>query len=184
MKFLPSELPGVIVIEPTVHRDERGFFLESYNADHYQRGGITTSFVQDNHSRSKRGTLRGLHLQLEQPQDKLVRVISGVVYDVAVDVRRNSPHFGRYFALELSADNMLQLFIPKNFAHGFLVTSDAAEFEYKCSDFYHPTSELSIAWNDPEIGIPWPCDAPTLSNKDADSPLLRDLADRLPLYET
>jgi len=182
LNFTPTPLPGVIEIEPDVHRDERGFFLESFRADTYRAGGIDATFVQDNHSRSVRGTLRGLHMQLAKPQGKLIRVIAGTVFDVAVDVRRGSPAFGRYFGLELSAENHRQLYVPPGLAHGFVVTSEIAELEYKCTDFYDPTSELSIAWDDPEIGIPWPISEPILSRKDADAPALADVLDRLPAY--
>ncbi len=183
MNFLPTELPGVIVVEPTVHRDERGFLLESYHAQRYREGGIAVEFVQDNHSRSSRGTLRGLHAQTNQPQHKLVRVLLGEIYDVAVDVRRGSPTFGKHFAATLSADNFRQLFIPVGFVHGFAVTSEVAEVEYKCSDFYSPTSELGIAWNDPEIGIPWPIENPELSAKDREAPRLSEIdPKRLPEF--
>ena len=183
MKFLDTEVPGVILIEPDVHRDERGFFIESYQAQRYADNGIPGPFVQDNHSRSTFGTLRGLHAQLIQPQGKLVRVVEGEVFDVAVDVRRGSPTFGRHVSLSLSADNFRQLYIPPGFVHGFCVTSEVAEFEYKCTDYYNPTGEISVAWNDPDIGIQWPLDDPILSPKDADAPRLRDVLDRLPEYE-
>ncbi len=182
MKFIETPLPGVIQIEPQVHRDARGFFLESFRADRFAAAGIDARFVQDNHSKSVRGTLRGLHMQLARPQGKLVRVVAGSVYDVAVDVRRGSPRFGAWFGIELSAENHRQLYVPPGLAHGFLVTSETAEFEYKCTDFYDPTSELSIAWNDPEIGIEWPISEPLLSAKDADAPRLADVIDRLPHY--
>ncbi len=183
MNFLSTDIPGVILVEPDVHRDERGFFLESYHADKYREGGIDAVFIQDNHSRSGRGTLRGLHMQLAHPQGKLVRVIEGEVFDVAVDVRRGSPTFARFVAVTLSASDHRQLYIPPGFAHGFIVTSDAAEFEYKCSDFYDPSSELGIAWDDPEIAIPWPIDTPVLSAKDAAAPRLAELMEQLPRYE-
>lgn len=183
MKFRETELPGVVLIEPTVHRDDRGFFLESYHAERYAEGGIRAAFVQDNHSRSTFGTLRGLHAQIEHAQGKLVRVVKGEVFDVAVDARRGSPTFGRYVACELSAENFRQLYIPPGFLHGFCVTTPIAEFEYKCTDVYFPQGEISVAWNDPEIGIPWPVEEPILSPKDADAPRLRDVLDRLPRYE-
>jgi dTDP-4-dehydrorhamnose 3,5-epimerase len=182
VKFTETPLPGVIQIDPKVHRDERGFFLESFRADRFRDGGIDAQFVQDNHSKSVRGTLRGLHMQLARPQGKLVRVIAGSVYDVAVDVRRGSPAFGKSFGLELSAENHRQLYVPPGLAHGFVVTSETAEFEYKCTDFYDPTSELSIAWNDPEIGIPWPIAEPLLSPKDAEAPRLSEVLDQLPTF--
>ena len=181
MKFIPTNLPGVLLIEPDVHRDDRGFFLETYQQQRYADGGGVAHFVQDNHSRSGRGTLRGLHAQLERPQAKLVRVIEGEVFDVAVDIRRGSPHFGRFTSALLSSDNFLQLYIPSGFAHGFCVTSEFAQFEYKCSDFYDPSDEISIAWNDPEIGIPWPLRDPVLSGKDTAAPLLTELKG-LPSY--
>lgn len=182
MKFRETDLPGVVVVEPDVHGDDRGFFLETYHASKYAEGGIDATFVQDNHSRSKHGILRGLHLQVAHPQGKLVRVVEGEVYDVAVDVRRGSPHFGRHFGILLSAKNFTQLWVPPGFAHGFLVTSEAAQFEYKCTDLYHPEDELSILWNDPELGISWPIESPSLSAKDADAPTLAEAMDRLPVY--
>jgi dTDP-4-dehydrorhamnose 3,5-epimerase len=183
LRFTETELPGVILIEPDVHRDERGFFLESYHAQKYRDGGIDATFVQDNHSKSGRGTLRGLHMQLVQPQGKLVRVVAGEVYDVAVDVRRGSPAFGKCYGALLSSENHRQLYVPPGLAHGFMVTTDYAEFEYKCTDFYHPASELSIAWNDPALAIPWPPLKPILSAKDQDAPRLADVMEQLPHYE-
>lgn len=182
MKFSETDLPGVILIEPDVHGDERGFFLETYHAEKYAAGGVSVTFVQDNHSRSKNGILRGLHMQIQHPQGKLVRVVEGEVYDVAVDVRRGSPHFGEHAAAVLSAENFSQLWVPPGFAHGFLVTSEVAQFEYKCTEFYHPEDELSIAWDDPELAIPWPNSAPSLAAKDADAPTLAEAMDRLPAY--
>ncbi len=182
MKFTPLEIPDIILVEPDVHRDERGFFLESYHREKYAPGGIDVEFVQDNHSRSGRGTLRGLHAQIERPQGKLVRVVEGEVYDVAVDIRRGSPTFGRWVGERLSADNFLQLWIPPGFVHGFCVLTDVAEFEYKCTDYYHPESEIVVAWNDPAIGVEWPIEQPLLSQRDADAPSLASLGDRLPEY--
>jgi len=182
VKFLRTELPGVILIEPDVHRDPRGFFLESYHARKYGQGGVTESFVQDNHSFSKRGTLRGLHAQLTRPQGKLVRAIEGSVYDVAVDIRRGSPSFGSWMGVTLSGENFQQLYIPPGFAHGFCVTSEVAQIEYKCTDFYDPGGEISIAWNDPAIGIEWPIQEPSLSPRDERAPGLHELEDRLPVY--
>lgn len=144
------------MITPAVFGDERGYFMETYNYNDYKEAGIDLEFVQDNQSMSKRGVLRGLHFQIEYPQDKLVRVIQGEVFDVAVDLRKGSATYGKWFGVRLSAENKKQFFIPKNFAHGFLVLSETAEFAYKCSDFYHPGDEGGIAWNDPEIGIDWP----------------------------
>ena len=182
MKFLQTELPGVVLVEPDVHRDGRGFFLEAYHARKYREGGIDAVFVQDNHSRSSRGILRGLHLQTRRPQGKLVRVVTGEVYDVAVDVRVGSPAFGRFVGVRLSAEDQRQLYIPPGFAHGFAVLSEEADFEYKCTDFYDPGGELSIAWNDPAIGIAWPLSAPSLSAKDAAARPLAELSEQLPRY--
>jgi len=166
MLVTPSRIPEVLIIEPRVFEDERGFFFESYNFEIYQKSGILSVFVQDNHSRSVRNTLRGLHYQINPGQDKLVRVISGEVYDVAVDIRFGSPTFGKWVGSYLSAANKKQMFIPKGFAHGFCVTSEVAEFEYKCSEFYSPQDERGILWNDPGLAIDWPVDRPILSQKD------------------
>jgi dTDP-4-dehydrorhamnose 3,5-epimerase len=166
-----------------VYRDTRGFFLETYHAQKYGEAGIPTSFVQDNHSRSVCGSLRGLHAQLIQPQGKLVRVIDGEIFDVAVDIRRGSPKFGTWLGVFLSSENFRQMYIPPGFAHGFCVVSEVAEVEYKCTDFYYPGGDLTISWNDPEIGISWPIRDPMLSEKDGNAASLKDLLDRLPLYE-
>jgi dTDP-4-dehydrorhamnose 3,5-epimerase len=174
-----TEIEGVILIEPDVHRDERGFFLETYHQARYHEAGLDAVFVQDNHSKSARGTLRGLHMQVEHAQTKLVRAISGCIWDVAVDVRTNSPTFGRYVGAELSAENHKQLYIPCGMLHGFVVLSEEAEIEYKCSDFYDPASEVSVLWNDPEVAIQWPIDTPTLSERDAKALPLSDIMDRL-----
>ena len=181
MKFVPSELPEVIVIEPDVLQDRRGFFLETYHIEKYRAGGITDAFVQDNHSRSARGTLRGLHLQLQHPQGKLIRVIEGEIFDVAVDVRRGSPTFGKWVGITLSAGNFKQCYIPKGFAHGFAVVSDIAQVEYKCTDIYHPASEIGIAWDDPDIAIAWPVSSPILSDRDKRHPRLAEIA-QLPSF--
>ena len=183
MKFQQTDLPGVILVEPDVHEDERGFFLETYQAERYKAGGVTADFVQDNHSLSPRGTIRGLHAQLENRQAKLLRVVEGEALDVAVDIRLGSPTFGRFFATPLSSQNFHQLYIPEGFAHGFCVTSDVCQLEYKCSNFYDPASEIVVAWNDPEIGIPWPVTEPRLSQRDAAGSSLEELRDRLPRYE-
>jgi dTDP-4-dehydrorhamnose 3,5-epimerase len=169
VKRIETALAGVCVLEPRVFGDHRGFFFESFNERTFAELGITCPFVQDNHSRSFRGVVRGLHYQLAKAQDKLVRVISGQVYDVAVDVRVGSPTFGRWIAVMLSAENKRMLFVPKGFAHGFSVISETAEFIYKCSDFYAPAEERGVIWNDPDLAIPWPLDGavPTLSAKDA-----------------
>jgi dTDP-4-dehydrorhamnose 3,5-epimerase len=182
MRFVPTELPEVVVIEPDVHRDPRGFFVETYQADKYRAGGIAGPFVQDNHSRSTVGTIRGLHLQLRRPQGKLVRVIAGEIVDVAVDVRRGSPTFGRWIAVTLSAENFRQCYIPPGFAHGFCVVSAAAEVEYKCTALYDRSSEIGVAWNDPELSIAWPVTQPQLSDRDAGLPPLAQLLDILPLW--
>jgi dTDP-4-dehydrorhamnose 3,5-epimerase len=169
LNIIPTSIPDVFLIEPRVFQDERGFFLETYQKRNFQEAGITVDFVQDNHSRSCRGTLRGLHYQIRQPQAKLVRVIFGEVFDVAVDIRKNSPTFGRWTGAFLSAENKMQLWVPAGFAHGFYVTSSDAEVLYKASDYYAPQWERSIRWNDPAIGIQWPVldEAPILSTKDS-----------------
>lgn len=149
-------IEGLKIITPTVFGDARGYFMESYNYNDFKEAGIDQVFVQDNQSASKKGVLRGLHFQIEHPQDKLVRVIKGEVFDVAVDLRKDSPTFGQWYGVLLSEENKKQFFVPKNFAHGFLVLSDYAEFCYKCTDFYHPGDEGGLAWNDPEIGVQWP----------------------------
>jgi dTDP-4-dehydrorhamnose 3,5-epimerase len=156
VKIVPTELPGVLIIEPRVFGDARGFFLESWNQQAFADAGLRMQFVQDNHSLSSRGTLRGLHYQLEHTQGKLVRVVAGEVFDVAVDMRRSSPTFGKWAGVTLSADNKRMLWIPEGFAHGFYVTSERAEFLYKCTDFYDPASEQTLLWNDPATGISWP----------------------------
>jgi len=180
VRVVKTELPGVLVIEPEVHADGRGFFLETYHAARYSEHGIDGPFVQDNHSRSTGGTLRGLHLQVRRPQGKLVRVIEGEIFDVAVDVRRGSPTFGRWVAVSLSADNFRQCYIPEGFAHGFCVVTPIAQVEYKCTDLYDPDSEIGIAWNDPALAIPWPVRDPILSNRDRHHPTLAEQTDRLP----
>ncbi len=181
---IETALPGVVILKPRVFRDARGFFAETYHAQKFAELGITSTFVQDNHSRSSRGTLRGLHFQLRHPQAKLCRVIQGEVFDVAVDIRHGSPTFGKWVGVVLSAEEMNQIFIPAGFAHGFVVLSDTAEFLYKCSDFYDPSGEGGVAWSDPEIGIDWPIADPLLSEKDARYPTLRDLApEKLPKFK-
>ena len=168
-------LPGVMLITPKVFGDERGFFLESWNARAFAAAGLDLAFVQDNHSRSAKGVLRGLHYQLRQPQGKLVRVTAGAVFDVAVDLRRSSPHFGRWVGVELSEANKAMLYVPPGFGHGFVVTSDHADFQYKCTAFYDPADEHSLRWDDPAIGIAWPlAGPPALSGKDAAGALLAD----------
>lgn len=169
MKVIDTRIPDVKIIEPSVFGDERGFFMETWNQKQFEElvTGKSTQFVQDNHSKSKKGILRGLHYQTENTQGKLVRVISGEVFDVAVDIRKGSPTFGHWVGEYLSAENKRQLWVPEGFAHGFYVTSEEAEFVYKCTDYYNPNAEISIKWNDPILNIEWPLnDAPLLSNKD------------------
>lgn len=170
MTFEPTPLAGLYLLQPSVFGDERGFFLESWNAATFRDAGFDLDFVQDNHSRSARGILRGLHFQTEHPQGKLVRVTSGAVFDVAVDLRRSSPTLGKWYGVELSAENHRMLWVPPGFAHGFYVLSEYADFQYKCTDYYHPASEVSLAWDDAAVGIRWPIPAgeqPRLSAKDA-----------------
>lgn len=182
MRFVPTELPGVLVIEPDVHQDPRGFFVETYHAEKYRAGGIEGPFLQDNHSRSVRGTLRGLHLQVGRPQGKLIHVVDGEIYDVAVDVRRGSPTFGAWVGVTLSAANFKQCYVPPGFAHGFCVVSGDAQVEYKCTDLYDPSTEIGIAWNDPALGIIWPIAEPLLSDRDRRHPLLASLLADLPVW--
>ena len=183
MKITPTEIPEVLVIEPDVHGDARGFFMESWHARKYAELGLGVPFVQDNHSRSRRGVLRGLHYQLHQPQGKLVRVVTGRVFDVAVDIRKGSPTFGRWVGIELSEDNHRQFYVPPGFAHGFCVLSESADFLYKCTDYYAPEDEHGILWNDPAIGIEWPGSDFLVSEKDAANGLLSEMGDVLPRYE-
>jgi len=185
MRVLPTELPGVLLVEPTVLSDARGFFVESWQRDRFAEAGIAGPFVQDNHSRSGAWTLRGLHAQLRQPQGKLVRAVEGEIFDVAVDIRRGSPTFGRWAGALLSAENFRQLWMPPGFAHGFLVTRGPAQVLYKATAFYAREDEVAIVWNDPAIGIAWPLPAgtePVLSDKDREAPALAMLAGRLPVY--
>lgn len=172
MKVTPLDLPGLLLVEPQVHADPRGFFLESYSHARYAQHGIAVRFQQDNHSRSGRGVLRGLHYQLSPGQCKLVRAVVGEIYDVAVDIRRGSPTFGQWRGCRLSADNKLQLFVPAGFAHGFCVLSEVAEVEYKVDQYYDPQRERGISYADPALGIAWPIGAPTVSPRDAALPLL------------
>lgn len=176
MQIQTTAIPGLLIIEPKVFGDERGFFYESFNARRFaELTGVQTRFVQDNHSKSAKNVLRGLHYQIQQPQGKLVRVIAGCVFDVAVDVRKSSPTFGQWVGITLSAANNRQLWIPEGFAHGFVVTSESAEFLYKTTDYWAPEFERSILWNDPAIGIQWPIDAePLLSGKDKVGKLLAE----------
>lgn len=182
LRFHTTALEGVILVEPAVFSDERGFFLETYHAEKYAAGGIAERFVQDNHSLSSRGILRGLHAQEKKPQGKLVRAVEGEIFDVAVDVRRGSPTFGQWIGEMLSAENFRQLYVPPGFMHGFCVVSERAQVEYKCTALYDRADELAIAWDDPEIGIDWPIDEPVLSAKDLAAPRLAEVMDRLPVY--
>lgn len=176
MNVTPTALPDVLLIEPKVFGDDRGFFFESFNARAFAEAtGVTLPFVQDNHSRSARGVLRGLHYQIQQAQGKLVRVTAGEVYDVAVDLRRSSPTFGHWVAVTLSAENKRQLWIPPGYGHGFVVTSESAEFLYKTTDYYAPAQERCVLWSDPQLAIPWPLQgAPLVSGKDQQGRLLQD----------
>lgn len=183
MKVELTSIPGLVVIEPVVHGDERGFFMEAYSRSRYAEAGIPMEFVQDNISLSERGILRGLHLQHPHDQGKLCSVLQGEVFDVAVDVRVGSPTFGRWEGLLLSADNKKQFYVPPGFAHGFCVLSDRALFSYKCTDFYSAKDELGVCWNDPDIGIDWPVQSPRLSSKDQRNPRLADIPEsELPRY--
>jgi len=185
MERIETSLPGVCIITPDVHGDNRGFFMESYNRQSFAQLGIHHTFVQDNHTRSARGVVRGLHYQLGRPQAKLVRVILGEVFDVALDVRRGSETFGQWAAATLSAENKQMLFVPEGFAHGFCVLSESAAFAYKCSDFYAPDQERGVIWNDPDLAIPWPLggDEAILSPKDAAYGPLADVPEcDLPVY--
>ena len=176
--FIKTDIEGVFIIEPTAFGDERGYFMETYQYNDFAAAGIDVKFVQDNQSMSKKGVLRGLHFQKQFPQSKLVRVIRGEVYDVAVDLREGSPTYGKYVGVLLSAENKRQFFIPKNFAHGFLVLSDEAEFVYKVDDFYHPNDEGGLMWNDPTVGVNWPIEDGIeiiLSEKDKVNPTLENI---------
>ncbi len=180
MRFYEGGLKGLIIVEPDVFTDARGFFFETYHAEKYREGGIPERFVQDNLSRSVRGTLRGLHYQLAHAQGKLVAVIEGAVFDVAVDIRKGSPTFGQWFGIELSAENKRQMYIPPGFAHGFCVLSETAGMTYKCTDFYSPKDERGIIWNDQTIGIRWPVTQPLISPKDRAYRTLKEMEGELP----
>ncbi|EQB31581.1 dTDP-4-dehydrorhamnose 3,5-epimerase [Sphingobium ummariense] len=168
MNIIETAIPGPLIIEPKVFGDERGFFMESWNADRFREAGLDLNFVQDNHSRSARGVLRGLHFQNPNPQGKLVRVVAGRVWDVAVDIRKSSPHFGKWVGVELSAANKRMFWVPPGFAHGFVSLEDGTDFLYKCTALYEPAAEHSLMWNDPSVGIEWPLEGiePQLSKKD------------------
>jgi len=179
MEFRRLDLDGVILVATDVHHDERGFFLETYHRDKYAAGGIPETFVQDNQSFSRQGVLRGLHAQLRFPQGKLVRAITGEIYDVAVDIRPGSPTFGRWVGETLSGENARQLYVPPGFAHGFCVLSETAHVQYKCTDVYRPGDEIGVVWNDPEIGVAWPIHDPVLNEKDRTAPRLAEIVQRL-----
>ncbi|MGD2138263.1 MAG: dTDP-4-dehydrorhamnose 3,5-epimerase [Gammaproteobacteria bacterium] len=181
MRVIPTDHPEVLLVEPAVFPDARGFFMETWHAEKYRQAGLPGEFVQDNHSRSRRGVLRGLHYQLEHPQGKLVCAVTGEVYDVAVDIRRGSPDFGQWVGVRLSGENHRQVYIPPGFAHGFCVLSEQADVLYKCTALYAPGDEYGIAWDDPDLGIAWPALEYRLSDKDSNFPLLRD-SDHLPAY--
>lgn len=184
MKVIQTTLPGTLILEPQVFGDDRGFFYESYHQARYKDAGVTGEFVQTNVSRSAKGVLRGLHYQWPNPQGKLVSVLEGEVYDVAVDIRRGSPHFGQWVGVMLTADNHRHFWIPEGFAHGFCVLSEFATFTYQCTSLYDPVADAGVRWNDADIGIDWPISHPLLSGKDGKTPLLKDIAaDRLPVYE-
>jgi dTDP-4-dehydrorhamnose 3,5-epimerase len=182
MDVIETSIRGLLIVEPTLFGDERGFFMELYQAERYAVGGIVQCFVQDNLSRSSRGVLRGLHIQNPRPQGKLVTVLHGSVLDVVVDVRVGSPTFGNHVAVELTDKNRRQLWIPRGLAHGFVVRSESADFFYKCDEYYSPVDEIVLKWNDPQLGIDWGCDAPNLSTRDAEGCTLAQLEGRLPKY--
>ncbi|MEO5902809.1 MAG: dTDP-4-dehydrorhamnose 3,5-epimerase [Gemmatimonadaceae bacterium] len=182
MTIHKTPLPGVLVLEPRVFRDERGFFIETFSTREAKQTGMSETFVQDNHSRSSRGVLRGLHYQLHSPQGKLIHVARGSVFDVAVDIRLGSPYFGKWFGIELNDENLKSLWVPPGFAHGFCVLSETADVTYKCTDLYDANDDRGVAWNDPMIGIEWPNVAPLVSSKDANHEGLSERRDDLPLY--
>jgi dTDP-4-dehydrorhamnose 3,5-epimerase len=183
MNVIESAIPGVLIIEPKVFGDPRGFFLELFQAPRYAQSGIGHPFVQDNLSRSAHGVLRGLHIQYPKPQGKLVTVLRGCVLDVTVDVRAGSPTFGRHVAIELSEENRRQIWIPRGLAHGFVVRSESADFFYKCDEVYSPFDELVVRWDDPQLGIDWGCESPNVSARDGAGQSLAELAGRLPRHE-
>ena len=184
MEIVETSLPGVLLIKPRVFPDPRGFFMETYRADRLAAAGVRETFVQDNHSRSSRGVLRGLHYQLRHPQAKYCRVASGEVLDIAVDIRVGSPHFGKWVGAVLSAENCHALYLPKGFAHGFVVLSETADFLYKCSDYYDAADDCGVLWNDPALAIDWNASSPILSAKDQRNlPLAQVPRDRLPVYQ-
>jgi len=178
MKVTETKLPSVLIIEPKVFGDSRGFFKETFQAERYREAGIEYDFVQDNHSRSQKGVLRGLHFQITKPQGKLVSCSQGAVFDVAVDVDPESATFGQYVGIELTEDNHRQFWVPPGYAHGFCVLTDTADFQYKCTDYYDSSDEGGLIWNDPDVAIDWPIDQPLLSDKDAKLPTLKELANQ------
>jgi len=180
IRRLETRLDGIVLLEPVVHGDERGFFLETFRRDHHGKLGIDADFVQDNHSRSRRGTLRAFHFQLRPGQAKLVRAARGAIFDVVVDLRRSSPTYGQHESFELSDENHRQLFVPVGFAHGFCVVSDIADVTYKVSSYYDPATERGFAWDDPDIGVEWPVSEPLVSERDGTNPRLEEIADELP----
>lgn len=182
MRVVPAEIPDVLLIEPDVFQDNRGFFLETFNAERYAAHGMAGPWVQDNHSRSVKDTIRGLHLQVLKPQAKLIRVVRGEIFDVAVDVRVGSPTFGKWVGVHLSADSFRQYFIPTGFAHGFSVLSQVAEIEYKCTDVYDPAGQLGLAWDDESLDIPWGVERPVLSARDRTNPTIAAAMELLPRY--
>ena len=179
MQFLPTKIPDVILIEVPKFDDYRGFFMETYHAKKFSNGGITDKFIQDNHASSQKNILRGLHYQWKFPQGKLVRCIQGEILDIAVDIRRSSPTFGKWVGEVLSSENARQLYVPPGFAHGYVVRSEHAEVEYKCTELYHPEDDYGILWNDPEIAIEWEIENPILSEKDIKQPLLKQIKENL-----
>ncbi len=183
MNIEHTRLPGVVVVGPKVYRDPRGFFMETWNKERYADEGLPAGFVQDNLSESRRGVLRGLHYQHPESQGKLLQVLHGEIYDVAVDIRRGSPNFGQWVGVVLSSDNQRQIYVPEGFAHGFVVTSESALFSYKCTDLYRPQNEGTVLWNDPDLGIDWPIAEPILSPKDQAGRRLKEIpAERLPTF--
>jgi dTDP-4-dehydrorhamnose 3,5-epimerase len=184
LRFKDTIIPGVILVEPKVFGDSRGFFFESYHVEKFREGGIPLPFVQDNHSKSAKGVLRGLHGQSPYAQGKLIQVIEGEIYDVAVDARKGSPTYGTHVGVILSAENKHRLYVPPGLVHGYCVTSDVAQVQYKCTELYHPEAEFSVAWNDPDLGIAWPVENPTLSEKDRNAQCLRDVQESLTPYES
>ena len=185
LKFSETSLPGVKLIKPDIYKDPRGFFMEVYHKQRYSEVGIEKSFVQDNYSHSKQDTLRGLHYQLNHPQGKIIYVIRGEIIDVAVDIRRGSPDFGKWTSVNLSSENGYQVYIPEGFAHGFCVLSETADVIYKCTDFYTPGDDFGLLWSDPDMNIDWPVSAPSLSEKDLKNPKLSEISrDLLPAYKS